>query len=314
MNSFSKFVRERFNYLKNENKSKNFSQIYEATLYERLNLKENHPLKIYTYLEIAVYFCDLYVMLTHKKKENLLTQEDYADFMVIDLITSFEELEEEMMMIPSFLEDCMEKSNEFYQLSFFGKANVFRHLSEEDHTFLSTINPFYLEEKEFYQREITEKDYLYHYETEMHKIQTNEQTAGVVSEHVIEEMIGFLKHLASENYENYMNNVKTFLIYHYEWSKYFVTHKEMMDPTEKETFESAVEIFETYSIPELAEELLYNDNYLFQIVDFYIATYPVASKYSYSGKKITYEEVKDYVEKNIDEDTLEKVKYKKTRI
>lgn len=197
-------------------------------------------------------------------------------------------------------------------MSFLGKQNIMRNLTEEDNNYLNMINPFHEEEKEAYLREITLDDYIKHIEDKVKKLSL-EEDFFVMPENFIEEICGFIKELSKNDYENFANNIKDLLIFYYEYAKYTIDHNKKITQGREDDAKYIVEAFESMSLENLVEEILYNHEFMYCLVDFYVNTYPL-KKVIYEDGNVDTKDFEAYVESLDDEKIKQKLKYKKTRI
>jgi hypothetical protein len=289
-----------------------FTVIYEQFIYFELERSKNPIQKIYTYMELAVAFSDLYKLCIYKRNQNELTVEDYFYLSEIDDINDLEDVIVSASAAPIFLERMIKASLEFNELSFLGKETVMMSLNEDDHNYLSGIANCHEMDKEIYLREIELTDYINHFETEAKRI-NQEENYYVMADHFTEEICSFLTNLSKYNYENFANNIKDLLIFYYEYGKYTIDHNKQIMQGSEEDIQSIVSLFEKMNIEDIIQESLYNHDLLFCIVDFYLNTYPL-KKICYADEQVPYQKVEKYMETITDEKIKQKLDYKKTRI
>jgi hypothetical protein len=262
-------------------------------------------------MELLVIYSDFYKMLIEKRNQNKLNKEDYFYLQELDEVSNVDDIIIEISAVPSFLEQMLRLSIEFNELSFLGKVNVMNSLSEDDYNFLNSITSIEDINKKTYLRDIELNDYINHIENENKQLTQDE--IYVNTDNFTEEICGFLINLSKYNYENYANNIKDLLIYYYEYAKYTLDNNKQITVGSNEDITSIVSLFEKMDIEFLIEEILYNHDFMFCIVDFYINTFPL-NQICYQDENVTYKQIDDYIEANLDENIKQKVNYKKTRI
>ncbi len=313
-NIFSNQIRESF--IKKFDSSSysldEFISTYEQYIYLILDTKEKSLQKIYTYIELIVSFSDLYRILIHKRNQNMLTTEDYFYLSQLEEVIELDDLIPEISSVPSFLEQMLKAMVEFHNMPFLGKVSVMQSLSEEDYDYLNQICPI-LDEKEQYLREITLTDYVEHIENQTDKIILSEEY-NVSPDHFVEEICGFMLNLSKYDYENFSNNIKDLLIPYYEYGKYTIDHDKSISQIPKENIEQIVSLFEDSDLENIIQEILYNRDILFALVDFFLNVYKSKKIFYEDGFQVTYQEVENYIENIEDEKVKQKMKYKKTRI
>lgn len=270
--------------------------------------------RLFLNLEISTYYVDFYMLINHKIKELRLKKEDYSNLDILSSIEDYGDLLATVSADPSFLEKMMKASLEVEELSFLGKVYLYEQLEQEDIEKIISINPVFIEEIERYSREIEPNDYIEHFETELRKCTLSYEVQEMNGDHILTELCGFLKSLSIYDYENYINNLKDMAIFHYEYIKYMRDfHYDFTMYTEEE-MDTMITYFESVSIPELASDVLYKENYgyLKAIVEFYVNVYPRGVTFDMDGREISYEDVCNYIEN--DKKAKEKVKDKNTRI
>lgn len=291
-----------------------FIREYESRVYAFLGNKKPDIFKIYAYMEILVAYSDFFKLMSIRKKENIATVDDYYYLCSIDNIHNIDDLIMEVFIVPAFLEKILKSMYEFYMLSYLGRSNAYRSLTEDEKIYLSNFSSLFDEEKEFYERDVELEDYLFHYKMKQKIIESNNEISVLDTEHIINEICGYIVNLSKYNYENYVNNIKDLLIFYYEWAKFDVMHEKTLIDEEIEGKEGFVSQFETSDFGEMGHDVLYDSNFLFFLVDFYCIVKENNTIHYKDGREITYCEVEEYVEHIDEEKVKEKMKYKKTRI
>lgn len=306
-NFIKKFASSSFFYSLDE-----FVNAYEQYIYLILDTDIPSFQKLEINMELVVAFSDLYKILMYKRNQNILTTEDYFYIAELDEVLEQSDLIPEISAVPALLEKSLKAMFEFRNMSFLGKQNIMRNLNADDHNYLSMINPFHEEEKNTYLREITLDDYIKHIESKVGKLSL-QNDFSVMPEHFIEEICGFIKDLSKSDYENCANNIKDLLIFYYEYAKYTIDHNKKITQGSEDDNKYIVEAFETMSLENLVEEILYNHDFMYCLVDYYVNTYPL-KEVIYEDGNVDTKEVEAYVESIEDEKIKQKLKYKKTRI
>lgn len=286
---------------------------YKQKIYSLLDSKEINVFKLYTYAELMVAYSDFYKLMSLKKKQNIDTIDDYWYLCDIDCISDVDDLKVEISAVPGFLEKILKSMYEFYMLSFLGRSNLFRNLSELEDEYLTTITGFHQYEKEEYKREITLEDYILHFQMKQEVLKSNHVVGDLNINHIIDEICGFITNLSKYDYENYQNNIKDLLIFYYEWVKYDCLHEKNLIDEDIEIKEEFILQFETMTFDDMANSSIYDYNFLFAIVEFYLMNNNKGIYYE-DGRKVEYSEVDKYIDSLEDDKVKEKIKYKKTRI
>ena len=287
---------------------------YEDIVYTILLSEEVNILTIYMYMELVVAYSDLFKLISYRKKENMATMDDYYYLKNIDNISNIDDLMSEIVAYPDFLEEILESMYEFYMLFYLGRSNVYHSLSENEMMYLSKLTSFFEEEKEIYTKDMELEDYLFHYKMKQKVFENDDEVSMLDTTHIIDEICGYITNLSKYNYDNYINNIKDLLIFYYEGVKFDVMHEKNLIHEKADDKKEFVSQFETLNFEEMGQEILYDSDFLFFLVEFYCVVKEHNTLYDEDGRKITYREVEEYV-KNIDEEKVkEKMKYKKTRI
>lgn len=309
-------IRENFVYKFNESgfSINEFIREYEQRIYSMLDGRKLNELKIYTYTELMIAYCDFVKIMSYKKRQNVATLDDYYYLCSMDNIETSEDLLTEISVIPAFLEEILKSMYQFYMMSYLGRSNLFRNLSESENKYLSKITEFHTIEKEEYLDEVKLEDYLSHYKMKLKILENNNDVEILNIEHIIEEIRGFILNLSITNYENYLNNIKDLIIFYYEWTKYDCTHEKNLLEEEISIKEDFVSQFESMTFEEMGNEILCDQDFLFFLIDFYCTNSTKKVMYYEDGRYVEYSEVEKYVENLEDEKVKEKIKYKKTRI
>lgn len=291
-----------------------FIHMYEQRIYSMLDNKKPSSFKIYTYAEIMVAYSDFFKIMNIRKKQNIANVDDYYYLCSIDCISDTDDLIAEISAVPAFLEKILKSMYEFYMLSYLGKSNAFRSLSESEHEYLSNITQFHQEEAKSYLGEVTLEDYVFHFQMKQKIVDRNNEVSTLYPEHIINEICGFITDLSKYDYENFQNNVKDLLIFYYEWVKYDCMHEKNLVDEDIEIKEDFIQQFESMSFDEMANDILYDQGFLFFLVDFYCMNAKKGGIGYEDGRIIKYSQVEKYIANIEDEKVKEKIKHKKTRI
>lgn len=240
-----------------------FICLYESRIYTFLSNKQQVIFIIYTCMELVVAYSDFFKLMSIRKKENIATVDDYYYLCSVDNIHNVDDLIMEISIVPAFLEKILKSMYEFYMLSYLGRSNAYRSLTEDEKIYLSNFSSLFEEEKEFYERDVELEDYLFHYKMKQKIIENDNEISVLNTEHIINEICGYIVNLSKYNYENYINNIKDLLIFYYEWAKFDVMHEKTLIDEEIEGKEEFVSQFETLDFEEMGHDALYDSNFLF---------------------------------------------------
>jgi hypothetical protein len=293
------------NYLSSCYSLEEFTAMYEQGIYFQLDQIKPSLKKIYTYLELAVTFSDLYKILIYKRNQNQLTIEDYFYLSEVDEIIDLDDVIVSVSASPILLERMLKASLEFQELSYLGKETMMMSLSEDDNHYLKGVSPFHEIDQEVYLRKIELTDYINHFKTESYRINQKE-SYYVMPDHFTEEICSFLTQLSKYNYENFRSNIKDLLIFYYAYGKYTLDFKKQITQGSMEDIQNIVSLFEQMDIEESIQNLLHNHDLLFCIVDFYLNIYPLKTIY-YQDEQVSYQTVEEYMKTISDEKIKQKL-------
>lgn len=224
--------------------------------------------------EIA--YLDAYKVLNLKNRESNLTYEEIEIYNKISSILNFQELENAVLSIDTFLEDLLKYVLEFYRYNILRKIKTVKALTSAQCS--SLLYNFKLFDNDFmeYESLVNLNTLIDYYKKEMKVYEMTPIDTGAISANLSEEIIQT----------------------DYKWSKYLVDKKIFNNIIDIGDFEEKVEMYENNSLDSLIlEEVLIDDYYLSALIDGIILT---KCDNLYLDKNIINEQmVDDYYTKNL---------------
>lgn len=246
--------------------------------------------------EIA--YLDAYKVLNLKNRESNLTYEEIEIYNRISSILNFQELENAVLSIDTFLEDLLKYVLEFYRYNILRKMKTIKALTSAQCAFL--LYNFKLFDNDFmeYDSLVNLNTLIDYYKKEMKIYEMTPIDTGAISANLSEEIIGFIKSLAGMDFDSFETLMEEIIKTDYKWSKYIVDKKNFNNVVDIGDFEEKVEMYENNSLDSLIlEEVLIDDYYLNTLIDGVILT---KGDNLYLDKSIINEQmVDDYYTKNL---------------
>ena len=246
--------------------------------------------------EIA--YLDAYKVLNLKNRESHLTYEEIEIYNKISSILNFQELENAVLSIDTFLEDLLKYVLEFYRYNILRKIKTVKALTSAQCA--SLLYNFKLFDNDFmeYESLVNLNTLIDYYKKEMKVYEMTPIDTGAISANLSEEIIGFIKSLAGMDFDAFETLMEEIIQTDYKWSKYLVDKKIFNNIIDIGDFEEKVEMYENNSLDSLIlEEVLIDDYYLSALIDGIILT---KCDNLYLDKNIINEQmVDDYYTKNL---------------
>jgi len=246
--------------------------------------------------EIA--YLDAYKVLNLKNRESNLTYEEIEIYNKISSILNFQELENAVLSIDTFLEDLLKYVLEFYRYNILRKIKAVKALTSAQCA--SLLYNFKLFDNDFmeYESLVNLNTLIDYYKKEMKVYEMTPIDTGAISANLSEEIIGFIKSLAGMDFDTFETLMEEIIQTDYKWSKYLVDKKIFNNIIDIGDFEEKVEMYENNSLDSLIlEEVLIDDYYLSALIDGIILT---KCDNLYLDKNIINEQmVDDYYTKNL---------------
>lgn len=246
--------------------------------------------------EIA--YLDAYKVLNLKNRESNLTYEEIEIYNKISSILNFQELENAVLSIDTFLEDLLKYVLEFYRYNILRKIKTVKALTSAQCA--SLLYNFKLFDNDFmeYESLVNLNNLIDYYKKEMKVYEMTPIDTGAISANLSEEIIGFIKSLAGMDFDAFETLMEEIIQTDYKWSKYLVDKKIFNNIIDIGDFEEKVEMYENNSLDSLIlEEVLIDDYYLSALIDGIILT---KCDNLYLDKNIINEQmVDDYYTKNL---------------
>lgn len=246
--------------------------------------------------EIA--YLDAYKVLNLKNRESNLTYEEIEIYNKISSILNFQELENAVLSIDTFLEDLLKYVLEFYRYNILRKIKTVKALTSAQCS--SLLYNFKLFDNDFmeYENLVNLNTLIDYYKKEMKVYEMTPIDTGAISANLSEEIIGFIKSLAGMDFDAFETLMEEIIQTDYKWSKYLVDKKIFNNIIDIGDFEEKVEMYENNSLDSLIlEEVLIDDYYLSALIDGIILT---KCDNLYLDKNIINEQmVDDYYTKNL---------------
>ena len=246
--------------------------------------------------EIA--YLDAYKVLNLKNRESNLTYEEIEIYNKISSILNFQELENAVLSIDTFLEDLLKYVLEFYRYNILRKIKTVKALTSAQCA--SLLYNFKLFDNDFmeYESLVNLNTLIDYYKKEMKVYEMTPIDTGAISANLSEEIIGFIKSLAGMDFDAFETLMEEIIQTDYKWSKYLVDKKIFNNIIDIGDFEEKVEMYENNSLDSLIlEEVLIDEYYLSALIDGIILT---KCDNLYLDKNIINEQmVDDYYTKNL---------------
>ncbi len=246
--------------------------------------------------EIA--YLDAYKVLNLKNRESNLTYEEIEIYNKISSILNFQELENAVLSIDTFLEDLLKYVLEFYRYNILRKIKTVKALTSAQCA--SLLYNFKLFDNDFieYDSLVNLNTLIDYYKKEMKIYEMTPIDTGAISANLSEKILGFIKSLAGMDFDSFETLMEEIIKTDYKWSKYIVDKKKFNNIINIRDFKLKIDNYENNSLDSLIlEEVLINDNYLDILVDGIILT---KGDNLFLDKKIINEEmVDDYYTKNL---------------
>lgn len=221
--------------------------------------------------EIA--YLDAYKVLNLKNRESNLTYEEIEIYNKISSILNFQELENAVLSIDTFLEDLLKYVLEFYRYNILRKIKTVKALTSAQCA--SLLYNFKLFDNDFmeYESLVNLNTLIDYYKKEMKVYEMTPIDTGAISANLSEEIIGFIKSLAGMDFDTFETLMEEIIQTDYKWSKYLVDKKIFNNIIDIGDFEEKVEMYENNSLDSLIfEEVLIDDYYLSALIDGIILT------------------------------------------
>ena len=257
---------------------------------------ENEVLFSMALCAVASAFVDAYKILNYKSNILQINEIERKQFIELNHISTMDDL---IMLIDEdnenedsyLLEDLFSYQLEFIRQNELTKIIQFKMLTAEQQSLILDATIMYDEEKDPYHCENSssiyeddnaqynkdnvaiEKNIINYYMSRKNEIEIREETEIAEDEswQIIMEIFGFLKLLATYDYEEYYKVVENMAFTDYKWDKYIVDHKftgEMLDVISMKEDISSYELFKKNN--ELVEILSLDHDYLLEIIYNYI--------------------------------------------
>lgn len=221
--------------------------------------------------EIA--YLDAYKVLNLKNRESNLTYEEIEIYNKISSILNFQELENAVLSIDTFLEDLLKYVLEFYRYNILRKIKTVKALTSAQCA--SLLYNFKLFDNDFmeYESLVNLNTLIDYYKKEMKVYEMTPIDTGAISANLSKEIIGFIKSLAGMDLDTFETLMEEIIQTDYKWSKYLVDKKIFNNIIDIGDFEEKVEMYENNSLDSLIlEKVLIGDYYLSALIDGIILT------------------------------------------
>jgi len=230
--------------------------------------KKNEVMSI---LMQSITFMDLYKQINYKKVTSTLKEEDLLIIPIIDSIINMEHVEFALKNYPYFSDYLISASVDFYNASVLEKIAQIKALKEEEKQFLLEVVPPFQEDLDFYDKKIDiEILYLYYKNIEVFYEIRN---FPFMKESIIDQIVGFLKNLYHYDHEDYINIVLSLALIDYKYSTNLLKEEKYPDISNgrKKTI-YRINLFEESEIGDIVNYSIFDDYYLFELLDTYIYT------------------------------------------
>lgn len=221
--------------------------------------------------EIA--YLDTYKVLNLKNRESNLTYDEIEIYNKISSILNFQELENAVLSIDTFLEDLLKYVLEFYRYNILRKIKTVKALTSAQCA--SLLYNFKLFDNDFmeYESLVNLNTLIDYYKKEMKVYEMTPIDTGAISANLSKEIIGFIKSLAGMDFDTFETLMEEIIQTDYKWSKYLVDKKIFNNIIDIGDFEEKVEMYENNSLDSLIlEKVLIGDYYLSALIDGIILT------------------------------------------
>ena len=170
--------------------------------------------------EIA--YLDAYKVLNLKNRESNLTYEEIEIYNKISSILNFQELENAVLSIDTFLEDLLKYVLEFYRYNILRKIKTVKALTSAQCA--SLLYNFKLFDNDFmeYDSLVNLNTLIDYYKKEMKIYEMTPIDTGAISANLSEEIIGFIKSLAGMDFDSFETLMEEIIKTDYKWSKYII--------------------------------------------------------------------------------------------
>lgn len=221
--------------------------------------------------EIA--YLDAYKVLNLKNRESNLTYDEIEIYNKISSILNFQELENAVLSIDTFLEDLLKYVLEFYRYNILRKIKTVKALTSAQCA--SLLYNFKLFDNDFmeYESLVNLNTLIDYYKKEMKVYEMTPIDTGAISANLSKEIIGFIKSLAGMDFDTFETLMEEIIQTDYKWSKYLVDKKIFNNIIDIGDFEEKVEMYENNSLDSLIlKKVLIGDYYLNALIDGIILT------------------------------------------
>lgn len=220
-----------------------------------------------------ISYLDAYKVLNLKNRESNLTYEEIETYNKISSILNFQELENAVLSIDTFLEDLLKYVLEFYRYNILRKIKTVKALTSAQCA--SLLYNFKLFDNDFmeYESLVNLNTLIDYYKKEMKVYEMTPIDTGAISANLSKEIIGFIKSLAGMDFDTFETLMEEIIQTDYKWSKYLVDKKIFNNIIDIGDFEEKVEMYENNSLDSLIlEKVLIGDYYLSALIDGIILT------------------------------------------
>lgn len=221
--------------------------------------------------EIA--YLDAYKVLNLKNRESNLTYDEIEIYNKTSSILNFQELENAVLSIDTFLEDLLKYVLEFYRYNILRKIKTVKALTSAQCA--SLLYNFKLFDNDFmeYESLVNLNTLIDYYKKEMKVYEMTPIDTGAISANLSNEIIGFIKCLAGMDFDTFETLMEEIIQTDYKWSKYLVDKKIFNNIIDIGDFEEKVEMYENNSLDSLIlKKVLIGDYYLNALIDGIILT------------------------------------------
>ena len=221
--------------------------------------------------EIA--YLDAYKVLNLKNRESNLTYDEIEIYNKISSILNFQELENAVLSIDTFLENLLKYVLEFYRYNILRKIKTDKALTSAQCA--SLLYNFKLFDNDFmeYESLVNLNTLIDYYKKEMKVYEMTPIDTGAISANLSKEIIGFIKSLAGMDFDTFETLMEEIIQTDYKWSKYLVDKKIFNNIIDIGDFEEKVEMYENNSLDSLIlKKVLIGDYYLNALIDGIILT------------------------------------------
>ena len=216
---------------------------------------------------------DAYKVLNLKNRESNLTYEEIEIYNRISSILNFQELENAVLSIDTFLENLLKYVLEFYRYNILRKIKTVKALTSAQCA--SLLYNFKLFDNDFieYDSLVNLNTLIDYYKKEKKIYEMTPIDTGAISANLSEEIIGFIKSLAGMDFDSFETLMEEIIQTDYKWSKYIVDKKSFNNIIDIGDFEEKVEMYENNSLDSLIlKKVLIGDYYLNALIDGIILT------------------------------------------